>query len=91
MRYNERYLELIDCKPDVEVLIKILKEIESLVASSVYKNLCFFLTLKNIKEHPDYSDWSVEKVLINSYCNNKGRMVCFEGVRGVLKVLGKSF
>lgn len=59
---RQRFFEIIESKPDVEVLFRILKEIECMVAADVYKNLCFFLTLKSINDHPEYIDWSVQKV-----------------------------
>lgn len=78
---KQKYFELIEAKPDIEMLVRILKDIERIVSADVYKNLCFFLTLKNITDHPEYIDWSVQK----------GRMSCFEAIRPGLKVLGKAF
>ncbi|CAD8182857.1 unnamed protein product [Paramecium octaurelia] len=78
---KQQYFELINAKPDVEILITLLRQIEQLASPEVYKNLCYFLTLSCIRDHPEFSDWSVEK----------GRLDCFEGIASVLKNLGKTF
>jgi hypothetical protein len=56
---KQKYFELIEAKPDIDLLVRVLKDIEKLVTAEVYKNLCFFLTLKSINDHPEYIDWSV--------------------------------
>jgi hypothetical protein len=43
-------------KPDVDYLVNILKSIEGLTTTENYKNLCFFLTMKKIEDHPDFQD-----------------------------------
>lgn len=60
-----------------------------MASPEVYKNLCYFLTLPTIRDHPEFNEWSVEKVILIIYV--KGRLDCFDGIASVLKNLGKTF
>lgn len=86
---KQQYFELINSKPDVEVLIQLLKSIEQLTSPETYKNLCYFLTLSSIREHPDYVDWSIEKV--QHQIIQEGRLDCFDRIATNLKTLGRTF
>jgi hypothetical protein len=55
-------LESKDARPELPELVQVLKGIESLCSGAEFKELCFFLTLSDIREHGDYRAWTVAKV-----------------------------
>ena len=58
---------MVDNKPNIDELVVLLKEMEQLLTKDDYKNLCFFLTLNSVQEHPKFHDWSVYKGRINTF------------------------
>lgn len=59
----------------MDELVKLTKELESLTDKNTYNELCFFLTLTKISDHPDYPHWNLYK----------GRMECFNEVKKHMK------
>eukprot|EP00960_Hanusia_phi_P064401 765784-Hanusia_phi.AAC.2 len=74
---KQQFLELLDdveSRPELPELVKVLKALEELCSRSEFKELCFFLTLSDIREHGDYRSWTV----------SRGR---YETFQSMLKVL----
>ena len=54
-------LESKDARPELPELVQVLKGIEQLCSGVEFKELCFFLTLSDIREHGEYRTWTVAK------------------------------
>eukprot|EP00802_Teleaulax_amphioxeia_P007180 Tamp_07186.p1 GENE.Tamp_07186~~Tamp_07186.p1 ORF type:complete len:795 (+),score=198.64 Tamp_07186:32-2386(+) len=70
-------LESKDARPELPELVQVLKGIEALCSAAEFKELCFFLTLSDIREHGDYRTWTVAK----------GRYAAFQAMLTVLHPL----
>ena len=70
-------LESKDARPELPELVQVLKGVESLCSAAEFKELCFFLTLSDIREHGDYRTWTVAK----------GRYAAFQAMLTVLHPL----
>jgi len=70
-------LESKDARPELPELVQVLKGIESLCSGAEFKELCFFLTLSDIREHGDYRTWTAAK----------GRYAAFQAMLTVLHPL----
>ncbi len=70
-------LEDTDARPELPQLVQVLKGIEALCSAAEFKELCFFLTLSDIREHGDYRSWNVAK----------GRYAAFQAMLTVLHPL----
>jgi hypothetical protein len=70
-------LEDTDARPELPQLVQVLKGIEALCSAAEFKELCFFLTLSDIREHGDYRSWTVAK----------GRYAAFQAMLTVLHPL----
>ena len=62
-------------QPNVDTLIKLLKEIQTLTTNSNFKSLMYLLSFDNITDHPLYQNWSIES----------NRVQCFDEIRGSLE------
>ena len=62
---------------NMESVISILKTLEGKCSTAEFDSLCLCLTLENIRENPDFSQWSV----------SKGRLDCFELIRQITQNL----
>ncbi len=72
---KQKYLELLDQQQlDKNIVVDALKSLESLCTKEVYNGLCYLLTLKQLSEHPDYAQWTVQR----------GRIDSFEAVKNVI-------
>ncbi|EKX37220.1 hypothetical protein GUITHDRAFT_155025, partial [Guillardia theta CCMP2712] len=61
---KQQFLELLDdaeSRPELPELVKVLKGLEELCSRSEFKELCFFLTLSDLREHGDYRSWTVSR------------------------------
>ena len=70
-------LESKDARPELPDLVQVLKGIEPLCSGAEFKELCFFLTLSDIREHGDYRAWTAAK----------GRYAAFQSMLSVLHPL----
>jgi hypothetical protein len=70
-------LESKDARPELPELVQVLKGIEQLCSGVEFKELCFFLTLSDIREHGEYRTWTVAK----------GRYSAFQSMLTVLHPL----
>lgn len=72
---KQKYLELLDSHQlDKNYVVDALKSLESICTKETYNGLCYLLTLKQLTDHPDFMQWTVQR----------GRMDCFEAVKNVL-------
>jgi len=77
---KQQFLEKLECKdarPELPDLVQFLKGIEPLCSGAEFKELCFFLTLSDIREHGDYRAWTAAK----------GRYAAFQSMLTVLHPL----
>ena len=77
---KQQFLELLegkDARPELPELVQVLKGIEPLCSGAEFKELCFFLTLSDIREHGDYRAWTA----------TKGRYATFQTMLTVLHPL----
>jgi WD40 repeat protein len=79
---KQAFLEKIEesTSGDVQVLVKMLKEIEQLAGKEEFSRLCRLLSLSKLSDDPEYEDWSVWK----------GRYVCFLACLSHLEGIEKS-
>jgi hypothetical protein len=47
---------------------------EGVCTKESYNGLCYLLTLKQLSDHPDYANWTVQR----------GRLECFEAIKNIL-------
>jgi hypothetical protein len=77
---KQQFLELLeskDSRPELPELVNVLKGIESLCSGAEFKELCFFLTLSDIREHGDFRSWTA----------TRGRYATFQAMLTVLHPL----
>ncbi|EAS04633.2 WD domain, G-beta repeat protein (macronuclear) [Tetrahymena thermophila SB210] len=72
---KQYFLELLEIGPDYQIMTRLLKSIQQFTSKENYKRLFFLLSIENIKEHPDYANWSPEM----------GRLECFEKVKNCIE------
>ncbi|KAL4455394.1 hypothetical protein ABPG74_012546 [Tetrahymena malaccensis] len=72
---KQYFLELLEIGPDYQIMTRLLKSIQQFTSKENYKRLFFLLSIENIKEHPDYTNWSPEM----------GRLECFEKVKNCIE------
>ena len=75
---KQKYLELLDSQQlDKNVVVEALKSLESLCTKEIYNGLCYLLTITQLSDHPDYSQWTIQR----------GRVECFESVKNIVTPL----
>ena len=78
---KQQFLEDIECchsdELDIVGLLSRAKDLQDKCTKTEFNNLCSYLTLPNLRDHPDFKNWSVEK----------GRMECFEKILELLKTV----
>jgi len=78
---RQQFLEDIECchsdELDIAGLLSRAKELQDKCSKEEFNNLCSYLTLPNLRDHPDFKNWSVEK----------GRIACFEAILELLKTI----
>lgn len=73
---RQKYLELLESQQlDKNYVVEALKSMESICTKEAYNGLCYLLTLKQLNDHPDFAQWTVQR----------GRMECFEAVKNILQ------
>jgi aryl carrier-like protein len=75
---RQRYLELLDAPQqplDKNFIVDALKSMEGMCSKEAYNGLCYLLTLKQLRDHPDFAQWTVQR----------GRMECFEAIKVMLQ------
>ena len=78
---RQQFLEDIECchsdELDIVGLLARAKEVQDKCTKDEFNTLCAYLTLPNLRDHPDFKNWSVEK----------GRIGCFENILELLKTV----
>ncbi len=74
-------MEGIECchsdEMDTEALLTRAKELQDKCSKEEFNTLCSYLALPNLRDHPDFKQWSVEQ----------GRYECFEKILALLKTV----
>ena len=58
-------------------MVGALKALEGLCTKEIYNSLCYLLTIKQLSDHPDYVQWTIQR----------GRIECFEAIKNVITPL----
>eukprot|EP01022_Parablepharisma_sp_SALTPOND_P028474 TRINITY_DN71019_c1_g1_i1.p1 TRINITY_DN71019_c1_g1~~TRINITY_DN71019_c1_g1_i1.p1 ORF type:complete len:497 (+),score=67.21 TRINITY_DN71019_c1_g1_i1:1903-3393(+) len=78
---RQQFLEDIECchsdELDIVGLLARAKDLQDKCSKEEFNSLCSYLTLPNLRDHPDFKDWSIEK----------GRMSCFENILELFKTI----
>eukprot|EP00826_Nyctotherus_ovalis_P014840 TRINITY_DN14172_c0_g5_i1.p1 TRINITY_DN14172_c0_g5~~TRINITY_DN14172_c0_g5_i1.p1 ORF type:complete len:468 (-),score=123.66 TRINITY_DN14172_c0_g5_i1:790-2193(-) len=62
---------------DIVGLLARANDLQDKCTKEEFNNLCSYLTLPNLRDHPDFKNWSIEK----------GRVECFENILKLLKTI----
>ncbi len=78
---RQQFLEDIECchsdELDIVGLLARAKELQDKCTKEEFNTLCSYLTLPNLRDHPEFKHWSAEQ----------GRIACFEKILELLKTV----
>ncbi len=78
---RQQFLEDLECchsdELDIVGLLARAKDLQDKCTKEEFNTLCSYLTLPNLRDHPDFKHWSVEQ----------GRYECFEKILALLKTV----
>jgi len=60
---------------DKNDVVLVLKSMEGVCNKEAYNGLCYLLTLKQLTDHPDFAQWTVQR----------GRIECFDAIKALLQ------
>ena len=76
---RQQFLEGVECchsdELDTGALLVRAKDLQDMCSKEEFNALCSYLTLPNLRDHPDFKQWSVEQ----------GRYECFEKILALFK------
>eukprot|EP00284_Hemiselmis_tepida_P007896 CAMPEP_0174916706 /NCGR_PEP_ID=MMETSP1355-20121228/1990_1 /TAXON_ID=464990 /ORGANISM="Hemiselmis tepida, Strain CCMP443" /LENGTH=217 /DNA_ID=CAMNT_0016161735 /DNA_START=15 /DNA_END=664 /DNA_ORIENTATION=- len=80
---KQMFMELLDegdKRPELGELVQVLKGLEELCDKAEFKELCFFLTLTDIRQQPEFKHWTA----------TGGRYAAYDSMSGILTPLFSS-